>query len=84
MIRVFLTIIFFLSIFFTTWWVSLFFAVLLVSFYQGYAEVFIGMLLLDGAFGVPTARFFGIEYLYSIIALVMIFCSLLLRRVMME
>lgn len=84
MIRTFLTAIFFVSVLFAPWWLSVALAVLLLSFFKAYFEVIVGGVIMDSVFGAPIMSLFNIEFLYTILFTILVVTTYFFRKVIME
>ena len=83
MIRIFLTIIFFVSVLFAPWWLSVLLAIILLSYFGAYFEVIVGGIVMDSMFGVPIIALFNTEFLYTIMFAILVLTAYFAKRVMM-
>jgi hypothetical protein len=71
--RVVTSVLFFVLVLFTPWWVWFFTGFVLAFLFKNYIEFPVFVLLSDLAFGTNFQSFFNIPYLLSIIALILYF-----------
>lgn len=82
--HIFFILIFFLSILFLPWWVSIILAVIGVAYMGAYMTVFLGGVLLDTLFGTAVPTLFNSAYVYTTLFLLMIMATFAIRRFILE
>lgn len=77
--RIFLNVLIFLSILFFPWWITAFFALILLFSFEA-AEVIIWGLLIDTLYGIPLAIFFHFTFVFTLLFMILFFVVQILKK----
>ena len=78
--RIALDLILFLSLFATPWWVSLIIALAGIFFFTHFYEIVVAGFIMDIVYGTPNASFFGIHFLSSIVAILLLVIGAFIKK----
>lgn len=84
MVRIFSLILFFASILFLPWYISVFIGVVIIARWHAYVSAIIGGIILDSMFGAPIVALHNFAYIYTILFIILSAFAFFLRHAMME
>ena len=76
--RIVFDLLLFVSVFLAPWWITCLIAVLILARFSAYEVVFAGILM-DALGGAPTEKMYGIEFVFTIIMVVMVVLFILVK-----
>jgi hypothetical protein len=62
------------------WWVTWLVAILLLFFFPLYFEIILWGVIYDAVYGIKLAGFWGIDYIFTLVCIVLFILSFIIRK----